>query len=114
MERDSDPEDSEADFDAVFAADLIGKYVLVGVRIEDKRGTFKRDEQFHGTVLSADPKSGIKIALLGSRAGETKTLPPVTHVWQRAAKGVYRLRSTGEKVVDPDFTATWQLVQPDA
>jgi hypothetical protein len=114
MERDADPEDLDLEFDEGVAAELIGKYVLVGVTVEDRRGAHKRDEQFHGTVLSADRKSGIKVALRGTREGQTKVLPPATNIWQRAEKGVYRLRSTGEKVVDPDFTATWQLIQPDS
>jgi hypothetical protein len=114
VEGDSSSDDWEPEFDEAIAAELIGKYVLVGVSVDDKRGAFKRDEQFHGIVLSCDRRSGIKVALRGSREGQTKTLPPVTNVWQRASKGTYRLRSTGEEVVDPDFTATWQLTQPDS
>src|SRR5690348_2268605 len=107
MERDDSSDDRAFEFDDALAAELVGKYVLVGVSVEDKRGVFKRDEQFHGIVLSCDRRSGIKVALRGSREGQTKTFPPTTGVWQRAAKGVYRLRATGEEVVDPDFTATW-------
>lgn len=114
MERNDTSDECESEFDEAVAASLIGKYVLVGISVEDKRGDFKRDEQFHGVVLSADRKSGIEVALRGSREGQTKTLPPATNVWQPASKGSYRLRSTGEDVIDPDFTATWQLIQPDS
>jgi hypothetical protein len=114
MERDADLNEWKPEFDDAVAAALVGKYVLVGVRVEDKRGAFRRDDQFHGIVLSADRRTGIKVALRGSRDGQTKTLPPATNVWRPAEKGVYRLRSTGEEVVDPDFTATWQLIEPDS
>jgi hypothetical protein len=33
---------------------------------------------------------------------------------QEAPPGVYRLRSTGEEVHDPDFFYTWTITRPDA
>ncbi|SRR6266403_132591 len=109
------PEDhGSLDFDPDFAATLIGKYILVGVTVEDRRGEFRRNEQFHGTVLAADACAGITLRLGGSRDGEEKTLPPTTKVFESAPRGTYTLRTTGEKVVDPDFTVTWRLIQPDA
>jgi len=56
---------------------------------------------------------GIEIALEGSRAGETYRLPPDMRAFFPATKGEYRLRSTGEVVVDPDFfTTTWSVQRP--
>lgn len=107
-------DDGRPPFDTSIARELLGKYVLVGITVEDKRGVFRRQEQFHGTVVSADPRVGITVALRGRREGETTTLPPDTRPWQPAAKGRYRLRGTGEEVADPDFTATWHLTEPDA
>lgn len=107
-------DDDDLQFDAEFARQLIGKHVLIGVTVQDRRGKFTRQEQFHGTVLSADEIAGIKVMLRGAREGEEKWLPPATNVFERAEPGVYKLRSTGEEVVDPDFTATWLLRQPDA
>jgi hypothetical protein len=105
--------DPEYQFDAEFAKELIGKHVLVGISVFDKRGEFKRQEQFHGTVVSADPDKGIFLLLAGTRSGEKKWLP-VTNLFERAGRGTYKLRSTGETVVDPDFTCTWRVNQPDA
>ncbi len=34
-------------------------------------------------------------------------LPPDVRTFEEARPGEYRLRSTGEIVVDPDFTSTW-------
>jgi hypothetical protein len=112
MDRIAD--DDEFRFDEEVAHDLIGKYVLVGVTVEDRRGGFRRQEEFHGTVVSADGDAGITLALRGRRERELKKLPPATNVFRPAAPGVYRLRSSGEEVLDPDFTATWLVVESDA
>lgn len=107
-------DDDRPSFDTAFAAELVGKYVLIGITVESKSGEFKRQEQFHGMVEIADPDRGIKIALRGVREGQDKWLPPATHVFEVAAKGVYTLHETGESVEDPDFIVTWLLQQPDA
>jgi hypothetical protein len=105
--------DDALSFDEQFARKLIGKYVLIGLSVHDAQGNPKRLEQFHGTVLSADCKAGIEVALRGAREGETKRLPPATSVFKEAKRGTYTLKTTGENVVDPDFTATWLVNQPD-
>lgn len=107
-------DDDRPQFDAAFARELVGKYVLIGVTVEDRRGEIRRHEQFHGTVVSANAESGINLHLCGNREGESKWLPPATHVFRAASPGSYSLRSSGETVVDPDFTSQWVLVQPDA
>jgi len=40
------------------------------------------------------------------------TLPPDLSSTKRAPRGEYKLHSTGEIVVDPDFIATWNLTKP--
>ena len=107
-------DDGRPPFDNTFATTLIGKCVLVGMTIEDKRGNTKRHEQFYGVVAKAEADTGIELQLRGSRNGEVKWPPSATHVFHEAQPGTYRLRSTGEEVVDPDFTATWIVTQPDA
>ena len=107
-------DDGRPTFDQQFATGLLGKTVLVGVTIFDKRGVEKGQEQYFGKIVSVDSASGVRIELGGSRSGEIKKLPPATHVYQKATPGVYRLRSTGEEVVDPDYTSTWTLTRPDA
>jgi hypothetical protein len=72
-------------------------------------GVVIRQEQFFGTVLSADRQLGIRIELQGSRMGDQHVLPPQTSNIQRARRGEYRLRSTGELVTDPDFITSWTL-----
>lgn len=100
-------------FDPALADELVGKLVLVGLSHEDRRGEVKGHEQFFGTVSAVDPRRGIALSLQGKRTGETKWLPPDTRAFHRADKGQYRLRSTGEVVSNPDYTAQWTLVRPD-
>lgn len=107
-------DDGHPPYDSSVAAELVGKTVLVGVTVNDKRGELKRHEQFFGKITAAEPTKGFTIELQGSRAGETKTLPPATEAFFKAPPGTYKLRSTGESVVDPDYTSTWTLTQPDA
>ncbi len=69
-------------------------------------------KQFYGTVMSADPEEGITLRLAGSRSGEVYTLPPDLRAFFPARPGSYRLRGTGEVVIDPDYTTTWDLTPP--
>ena len=86
---------------------MVGKTVLVGLTYLDPDGN--RVEQFHGEVVSVDPRRGVEMRLAGSRSGETFMLPPdVSNVFA-AAPGRYTLRATGEVVENPAFTATWEI-----
>jgi hypothetical protein len=86
---------------------MIGKTMLVGMTYLDIAGD--RLEQFYGEVVSVDARKGIELRLAGSRVGETFMLPPDLSSVFAARAGEYRLRATGEIVVNPDFTATWQV-----
>jgi hypothetical protein len=94
--------------------DLLGKYVLVGITRKDARDNVLELEQLHGRIISADPARGLSLQLEGSRAGTTYQLPPDLRSLKPAPRGDYRLRSTGEVIHDPDFLATWVIVQTDA
>jgi hypothetical protein len=107
-------DDGRPPFDHAFARELIGKLILVNLTIQDRNGEQKRYEQFHGVVTRTDAYDGVYLALKGLREGETKWLPPATHVYTAARKGEYRLQDTGEIVIDPDFTTQWIVTQPDA
>jgi hypothetical protein len=62
--------------------------------------------------MSVDPEAGIMLRLSGSRSGDVYTLPPDLRAFFPAPPGSYRLRETGEVVVDPDYTATWNITPP--
>jgi len=86
--------------------DLIGKRVLVGLTFVSADDEVLEQEQFVGTVVSADAEDGVELQL---DDGSRRTLPPDLDAFEEAAPGDYRLRSTGEVVTDPDFLSTWTL-----
>ncbi len=91
----------------VTLADLPGKVLLVGITYYTEDNEFLEQKQFHGIVTEANADL-IRI----KRADGTEfTLPPDLSSTKRARPGEYKLRSTGEIVVNPDFLATWNVVR---
>jgi hypothetical protein len=103
-------DDDQSTWDHARAEKLKGSTVLVGLTLNEPEG--QRQEQFYGTVMSADPNEGIILRLDGSRSGEIYTLPPALDAFFPAPSGSYRLRDTGEVVIDPDYTTTWEFTSP--
>ena len=89
------------------ARELPSKRVLVGISYLSPDGRVVEQKQFFGRVEVADPSIGIVLALEGKRLGEKYVLPPDTRPFVVAPPGEYALRSTGEVVVDPDYTVTY-------
>src|SRR5262245_9052845 len=90
---------------------LLGKYVLIGITRESADGTEIGTEERHGRIALVDPDLGIRVVCSD---GEVLTLPPDPDSFRDAKPGVYRLRSTGEEVVDPDLTTVWTIREPAA
>jgi hypothetical protein len=93
-------------WDDALGADLLGAIVLVGITRGSPEGDTQ--EQFFGTVERADA-NGVELRLGGMREGDTYHLPPDPRAFYPAQPGSYRLRSTGEVLENPDFTATWTI-----
>lgn len=89
---------------------LLGKDVLVGLTFERPSGGVIVQVQLHGAVTRVDAHHGIGIKRRGS--GELFWLPPDLRAFEEAAPGEYRLRSTGETVIDPDFLTAWTVTAP--
>jgi hypothetical protein len=104
----SDIEDREL-WDESLANKLPGKLLLVGLTYFGDDGAFIEQQQFFGRVQSAHPRKGILLSLQGQRAEEQYNLPPDTRSINHASAGEYRLRTTGEVVVDPDFTVMFSI-----
>jgi hypothetical protein len=85
------------------ARSLKGKTVLIGTTSRRQDGSVSEQRQVVGTVKSIEP-TYIRLRLTN---GEHYDLPPDARTFEEARPGEYRLRSTGEIVVDPDFTSTW-------
>jgi len=99
------------EWDDVKAASLVGKVVLICITRRTSDGPAY--EQMFGRIISGNRSDGFEVALDGSRAGARYSLPPQTDTFVAAQAGEYRLRLTGETVVNPDFLATWIVDPPE-
>ena len=94
------------------ASALVGKYALIGLAFLDEDDNLISQVQRHGRILEMDASRGIAIRLVAHGHhwdGEIYRLPPDLSAFVDAPPGEYRLRSTGEVVVDPDVTASWTI-----
>jgi len=104
----------EHEWDADFARRLLGKYVMASMNYVEADGTtVRRLEQYHGVVIDANPEDGFTLALRGKHKGKTIVLPPNPASFVKLAPGKYRLSATDEKVVNPDYTSLWKIVELD-
>jgi hypothetical protein len=98
-----------SDFDRSASA-LLGKRVIVGITYLNASGAVHHRIQLHGVVTRAIENEGIFLRVSGK--DEEFSVPPEPDAFERAPRGVYTLRSTGEAVHDPDFTARWTVHTP--
>jgi len=105
-------DDGKPEWDDAAANVLVGQTVLIGLTHVVGGNRVMRREQLHGLIVSANSQGGFEVALEGRRAGETYWLPPHISAFQRAKRGEYRLRGTGEIVVDPDLISNWTVSAP--
>ena len=103
---------SPPDGEPLFAQEAIGRTILIGLTFCDASGAPERQEQLHGVIADADPRDGFLIRRSGARDGDTYRLPSHPSAFQRASPGVYRLGTTGEEVIDPDFLTSWTIQRP--
>lgn len=87
------------------AAALQGRLVLIG--ITELAGDRERHFQTYGRIVGVDASRGVTIACEGVHTGRTFVVPPDGRAFHPAQPGPYRLRSTGETVIDPDFLVTF-------
>jgi len=68
----------------------------------------------YGPIDSLDPEDRLRALVREGLATfeEWDWLPPDLRAFQDAPPGEYRLRSTGEVVVDPDFISSWTINRP--
>jgi len=90
-------------------SDLVGKTILIGLTYWTANNEFIEQKQYWGTVTEANENR----ILVKRNDGEIIGLPPDLSSTQVAALGEYRLRSTGEIVVNPDYLTTWNINRPE-
>ena len=105
-------DDVRPPWDSALALSFVAKRVLIGVTYCDHNDVFIEQKQMHGTIIKAEAERGFAVRLEGEREGEVYWLPPDLRAFQDARPGEYRLRSTGEVVVDPDFISNWTINRP--
>jgi hypothetical protein len=103
------PADGRPPFDWERARSFLGKYVIVGLDYEDKNGNPlpEKQKEIHGVIKTADPIKGFCVQLKGKKDGEVYWLPPDLRPFKDAKPGEYRLRNTGEIIINPDLLSDW-------
>jgi hypothetical protein len=88
---------------------LLNKSVLCGLNYFKDGKEIREQKQVFGVIESVE-LDGIRIR--HPQTGEEFNLPPFFEEFHPAAPGEYRMRSTGEVVVNPDFTAEFSVYPP--
>jgi hypothetical protein len=88
---------------------LLGKRVLVGITEVSATGEFLDQRQFVGRIMGVYPSYGIRLQRPDASYYD---LPPDHRALKRARKGEYKLRSTGEVIVNPDFLSACTITKP--
>ncbi len=96
--------------DRALADSYIGKHLLIGITYLDHNETLLEQKQFHGIIVRINEQEGIIIKLNDS--DEEYKLPPDINSLKEAPEGEYRMRATGEVVVNPDLLTTWTINKP--
>ena len=97
-----------ADNNMILIEDLIGKHILIGITYLDNLGNEIERVQCHGYFESMDDVVHIRL----KDPDEDFTLPPDLSAFRKAKPGKYRLRTTGEEVINPDYLCTWTVQEP--
>lgn len=91
--------------------ELLGKHILAGITFVSRAGEFIEQVQKHGIVESVDSERGVYMTLKGDQADENYWLPPALDAYRAAAPGEYRLKRTGEIVINPDYICMWTVTK---
>ena len=94
--------------DKIEFSDLIDKTLLIGLTYYTADNEFIEQKQYWGTVIESN-ETRILVQL---NNGEIFGLPGDLSSTEIAPPGEYRLHSTGEIVVDPDYLTTWNIYKP--
>jgi len=89
--------------------EYVGKHLLISLTYLDNAGAVREKTQLHGVITR------INEAVIGVKrqdTGEDFTIPADLSALKVAAAGEYRLKPSGEVVVNPDYLAVWTIGEP--
>ena len=87
--------------------EMLGKTLLIGITYYTDEQEFIEQKQYWGVVTEANEA---RVCIKQKDGGEF-SLPGDLSSTMRARPGEYKLRSTGEVVVDPDFLCQWNITK---
>ena len=100
-------------WDEAKAKKLLGAIVFIGITYVAPDRIQKKLVQCHGMVTQVISDKGIEIECHGQRwNGQKIWMPPDLSMFHNSPPGIYKLRETGEEIVDPDFSASCTIYLP--
>jgi hypothetical protein len=91
---------------AIQPEDLEEATILVGVTRMKPDGSYTQ-EQHCGVASIVTQENGIQVVQIACDDGEFREYPFDERTLEPAPPGEYRLRSTGQVIIDPHFLMTW-------
>ena len=88
---------------------FLGKYILVGVTYLNPDGTIREMIEKHGVIKRI---SNNTLFFICSDSTDF-SIPFDERAISKAPLGTYKLRSTGEEVMNPDYFSTWTVKPPE-
>lgn len=85
---------------------LTNKILLIGITVLDENEELITQIQVYGPVIRANADG---IVILRNETHGEFVIPPDFDNVQKAQSGEYKLRSTGEVVIDPDYLSSWTV-----
>lgn len=85
---------------------LIDKVILIGITVLDKNEKLITQIQVYGPVIRVSAEG---IIIKRNITSTEFAIPPDFEHITEAEEGEYRLRSSGEVVVNPDYISSWTL-----
>lgn len=86
---------------------LLYKYVIIGLSYIDKNENVLETVQLHGRVMRINSIEGIVVQREDKQ--EEYKLPLDFDTFKLAQSGEYKLNTTGEIIVDPDYVSSWSI-----
>jgi hypothetical protein len=101
--------DSRAVWDDGLAHNVLGKVILVGLTYLSVDGKVIEQQQFMGPRFRHIREKGSYCRWVANVPASTTIYPPIRAPLEAASPGEYRLRATGEILVDSDYTVMFTI-----